>query len=472
MAKIRPEYTTSGQAARVIDEAGDAERAARAKLIDRIWRYYDGAQPDMLKTQPGKVNDNIKHNLTQRVVDRMVEFIGYPDWYELPGGVDLVGTEAGAPLAEQRSEDQEALDVLASDHEELMPEVFQCGIVAGHVFLKLMPGDVMTATPPAFALLDPRLVTVFTDIANPRKRLFYRLQWNVSDTAYRQDIVPADLLPEGIAAGRPAEAGWAIVDYRQKGGTVWEVVNSDWWPWPFAPIVDWRNKVRAFSYYGASDVAFAPDANDAINFLQSNTGRIIKFHAHPRTIVKGMGADGKIQDAGPDGMYSVPASADIYNLEMQSDLSSSMEFTRKKEADFFAAARVVDPMTVKERIGDLTNFGVRMLFNDMLEMTEEKRRIYGRGLAEAYRRLLVMSGRNVPVAPVTHWPDVLPVNRLEVLQAAQIELSLGMTSRQSLTPDIGRDYMVEQEQIREEQQSAGEALTELLLTAGERGALP
>jgi hypothetical protein len=257
-----------------------------------------------------------------------------------------------------------------------------------------------------------------------------------------------------------------------QGGGAWEPTASDWWPWEFAPIVDWRNKVRAFSYYGASDIRHAPDANDAINFLESNTGRIIKFHAHPRTIIKGMSQDGRIAEAGPDGMYTVPGQADVYNLEMQSDLSSSMAFTDKKIADFFAACRVVDPTVVKDKVGQLTNFGVRMLFNDMLEMTEEKRRIYGAWLGEAYRRLLIMSGYDAPDVPVAHWPDALPVNRLEQLQAAQIELGLGTTSRQSISADLDRDYDVEQEQIREEATSANDLFNNIMIDQGRMGLLP
>jgi hypothetical protein len=67
---------------------------------------------------------------------------------------------------------------------------------------------------------------------------------------------------------------------------------------------------------------------------------------------------------------------------------------------------------------------------------------------------------------------MLPTNRLELLQGLQIEAGLGFTSKQSLAKDAGRDFEKEQDQMEEEQQTAGELLSGVLAAVGDRGGDP
>jgi hypothetical protein len=161
-----------------------------------------------------------------------------------------------------------------------------------------------------------------------------------------------------------------------------------------------------------------------------------------------------------DGFFSVPDTADVFNLEMQSDLSSSMAMFTQLKAEFFAGRRVLDLSTVRDRLGQITNFGVRMLFSEMIELRDEKTRLIGGGLAATFQRLLAMDGVEAG-APVVKWGDALPVNRVEALQAATLEKELGTASVQTLSADLKRDYIVEQERKREEAAGAGEVLANM-----------
>src|SRR5690606_19665195 len=93
---------------------------------------------------------------------------------------------------------------------------------------------------------------------------------------------------------------------------------------------------------------------------------------------------------------------------------------------------------------------------------------YGDGFCEGLRRLLVLGGYPIEKPPLPVWPEMLPVNRLEVLHTAQIEKGLGTTSEKTIARDIGRDYEHESQQKAEETSAAGAALTDVLARAGER----
>jgi hypothetical protein len=440
-----------------INALADKERLERQRLIEDNWRWYDGDHPDTLKVESGEKNDNLKFNLTGRSADKGVEFIQVPKRYELPGNPDFDTVSA----------DQEALNELYSLYQDQFDEQVLDGWVGGHVFWKLFfDGDM-----PAMALIDPRYLTVFWEQnrGSRARALWYRMRWTVGEKEYMQDIVPrwltvVDKAEEGELSG------WLILDYEQiKGSNRWELTDSDPWDYDFPPMVEVRNKRRPHKYYGVPQITKSVTAlNYGINFVASNTGRIIKFHAHPRTI--GVGVDpASVNTTSIDGFFTIPEGAEVKNLEMQSDLQSSMEFQKKLETELFASVRVVDTAAIKDKLGAVTNFGLRQIYNDQVEMSEDKRKSYGEGMGEALRRMLVMAGYAVEKAPVAVWGEMLPTNRLELLQAAQIEKNLGTTSDETLAQEIGRDYDAEQQKLADEKTSAGAALTDVLSRAGERG---
>jgi hypothetical protein len=437
-----------------INKLADDERLVRVKAIDLRWQYYEGAHPDTLKVEPGTKNDNIKLNLIGRSADKGVEFIRTPTRYVLPGDPD----------AETTSLAEEALNELYNLYHDQFDEQVLSGWVGGHVFWKLF----MDGKMPAMALIDPRYLTVFWEQGRGSRAqaLWYRMRWTVGEKDYMQDIVPRRLamVEEGDTEG------WLILDYEQKkGGNRWELIASDPWDYDFPPMVEIRNKRIPFKYYGEAQISQnAIDLNYGINFVASNTGRIIKFHAHPRTI--GVGVDPvSVNTTSIDGFFTIPEGAEVKNLEMQSDLQSSMKYLEELKRELFATVRVVDTAAIKDKLGAVTNFGLRQIYNDQVEMSEDKRKAYGEGMGEALRRMLVMAGYTVDKPPVAVWSEMLPTNRLELLQAAQIEKNLGTTSDETLAQEIGRDYDAEQQKLADEKTSAGAALTDVLSRAGERG---
>lgn len=444
-----------------VNKIGDDERVQRQKYIAERWRYYDGNHDKPLKVKVGKRDNNILLNLCGRAVDQTVEFVGVPDDIE-PEGEDIAHDgETETPLEAE-------LDGLYKSTKQDLPEMIESGLIAGHSFIKL---HLDIDSHAAMTLLDPQYVTVYWDAMNVKQMLFYRLQWKTGTKAYMQDIVPDWLInppedPEILV--KPAPAYWMVFDYIQiQGSAEWRKVREQKHNYTFAPLVDWPYKRRPHSYYGTSFLHNAINLNDAINFVISNIGLIIEHHGHPKTFVFGFEVG---EENAVGGIWdNLPTDGKVQNLEMQSDLSSSIKFFEMLRTEFFATLRVMDLSTIKEKLGQITNFGVRMMFNDMVEMTDELRGAIGMGLSDVYRRMLLMNNRKVEGALCTEWSDALPQNRTEILNAAKVEKDLGTTSQTTLTESIGRDPTKEAQLKAQEGTSSSTALVDTLEKVGQRG---
>jgi hypothetical protein len=438
-----------------IRQVADRERKERKAAIDSLWKWREGHHPQTLEVEVGERDDNIYFNLCGQVVDDIGEFMGQP-------AIKVTDSEQA----------QKILDLTLKENlfAEMSADTIESGNVAGHNFVRLSipDGTPMRGEMPAFAeahlpeisLLDARYVSVFWDISRISGRkalLWYRLTWEVGKSIYIQDIVP-----DALVSDVPADIWWVIEYEGKTNSTKFTEKSRDQWPYPFAPIVDWKNARKPHSYYGQSTLTESTvRLNNSVNFIASNIGKIIKFHGHPKTIITGM-ADPADIDVRPDGLVTIPMSKsdglDIQNLEMQSDLSASSNYLDKLEQRLFSERRVLDQDRIKDTVGGLTNFGVRMLYLNMLKMIEEKRQLYGDGFKELARRLLVMLGFD-SVTIVTEWPESLPINRAEVVANTQTEKAIGVTSAQSLAKELGRDYEAELKQREEESEKEAELKT-------------
>lgn len=454
-------------------ELSDKERTTRKDDIDVAWNYYDGNHREPLKVT-GTFNDNVIVNLTGNAVDKTTEFTGIPE-VALAGGSDNVPSVNEAEgLQTIVSDEQQVLDELVQhlDLSELIPDTLTAQQVAGHSFWRiLLPDNTEMVSPknmPKLALLDARHMTVFWNVSNVHQVLWYRLTWQIGSTQRIQDIVPNSLPRKGDEPGTEREVGWQIIEYESKNGTKFEWIGEDEWAYPFPPIIDYKNRRRPHQYYGESDMRDVR-LNDAYNFIASNTARIIKHHAHPKTFITG-GSLPEVTETAVDGVWELPnPEAKVSNLEMQDDLQSSMKMMDILRSAYFSQRRVVDVSTMKDRIGQMTNFGVRMLFADMLDMVGDKQARVGDALAEILRRMMAMIGHEIEM-PLVTWSDPLPTNRLELVETVTKEADLGLTSGQTLAKDLKRDFVAEQQMLIEEGNAQFDATTDALLRAAQVGA--
>lgn len=462
-------------------EAADKERLERKAVINTAWDYYYGRHKPPLKVRPGGPNYNVILNFCGQALDALVAFLGVPD-LRIEGGTSREPDASGVMVTTVTTE-QARLTALwdANDLELQMTDLLLSGFVAGHSFLKLLP--VLSAAGAVedvrIELLDPRHVTVFW--SHYREPLFYRLKWMVDATETRtQDIVPGWMItsdpsddPTRVqqADGAPdAPTGWRIFEYAERNSQRRELVGDDAWPHPYPPIVDWKNAPKPFDYYGRSDLGDATiRKNDAANFVASDIQKILYHHAGPQTVITGGGLPADWA-SGPDKVIELDdPEAKVYNLEMASDLTASLSFLNVVRGAFFEGVKVVDRASIKDKLGDLTNFAVRMLYGAQHDAAAQKQTLYGRGLARASERALDLLGVEAGRVEAA-WDDLLPQDRAAVVQAVGIEADLGIVSDETLLEELGHDPAQEAERRTREQDTQRTSVAEALVQLGQRGA--
>ena len=258
---------------------------------------------------------------------------------------------------------------------------------------------------------------------------------------------------------------WVIADFKaiDRRDRKWEIKGGPWaWPWKWCPIVSGPNIEAPWGWLGYSDLEDITGLNSGINTAISNYGKILRFHAHPKTV--GIGFEAKdIQATDIGSLWTVRnQEASVKNLEMQTDLRSSLAFINTLTGSFWNIGRGLDPTVYQQNVTNVTNFGLRVMSLRSLEKMEDKRGTYGRMLRELVVRCLDVVKIIVDAVKI-EWPDPLPTNPTAVVDKLEKEVGMGIVSRETAAGDLGRTWKLEHERIMEEakdQQTLGEMFME------------
>ena len=350
---------------------------------------------------------------------------------------------------------------------QLLKRAAVYGAESGTCYMKILPDGAVTKDGkliPRLVVLDPATVTMDALPEDIDTVYRYTIAYTITDPVTGKDKTIKQVTEHDAETGY-----WVITDYVSVNGSKWEVTNEQGWEWDFAPIVHWHNLPDVGSVYGKPDITSdLIDLQDKINFVSSNTAKIIKYHAYPKTWARGTvaaqkiqwGIDEIVQIADPNGL--------IQNLEMQSDLSSSLNFIRYLRQALFDVSRAVDIDSMADKLGSLTNFGLRVLYLDALSKLEEKRGLYGEGIVEINHRLLALAGAPDNDGGEVVWPDVMPKNETETSLAIRSDLELGLVSKQTASGLRGYTWEDEEERIASEK-AAGDNIGAALLRAFGQG---
>ena len=258
---------------------------------------------------------------------------------------------------------------------------------------------------------------------------------------------------------------WQITDEigNVDGGT-WQTVSVQTWPYRFAPMLHCQNLNAPNAFWGISDIE--DDVLEVINkesYTVSNILKILRFHAHPKTWVRGASA-AQIK-VNPDNMIVLPGeTATIQNLEMQSDLASSIAMHRELVQFIHGLSRIPEVSTGKlDNVGALSGVALEILYQPLLEKTLAKRLTYGDMLVELNRRLLAIGGFGDENYTELRWQDLLPKDKVAETNAALVLKQLGV-SGDTLIQEFGYDPDLEREK-RAKESDLGQAL----LQAFDRG---
>ena len=430
-----------------INDAGKDEFYERQKEIALRRDYRMGWQRKPLQTKYGQPDDNLLVNFTGLIIDRSVSLLfGQGIKFDLPG--------------EGENAEQDYIDKVwdLNKQEILLHKVTLLASESGTGYLKIQPDGVFDKdgkSYPRLIPLDPLYMTMETTPHDVDTVIRYIIRYNY-DGADGKPVAFKEVIEEG------AKSGWVITDYEDRGGGFEMIDKTVKWEYNWPPIIHWQNLPAAGSPYGQPDITEdTVMMQDRLNFIASNISKIIRYHAHPRTYSMGAGTMTK-ETWGPDQIVQFGnADGKIANLEMQSDLASSQNFFLSMRQALFDITRTVDIDSVADKLGALTNFGLKVLYNDALAKVNSKRELYGDALIELNSRLLEMNGMDNDAGEIV-WPDVLPVNGQELSGELQQDLGMGILDKQTAALIKGYDWEQVQERLGEEGEENNDVGTAIL----------
>ncbi|MFA5151999.1 MAG: phage portal protein, partial [Clostridia bacterium] len=350
--------------------------------------------------------------------------------------------------------------VWAANRKEILLHKFGLnGAEIGTWYCKVIPDGVeyQDKLYPRLVCLDPMLMTIETkpdDIETVTAYIItYMIKRNGKDEVFQERTTRQDtnwLIESGIFKNKK-----------------FIPETSETWDNPFPPIIHGQNLINIESVYGDPDVTDDVDElQDMLNKTSGNVSKIIDIHGHPHTIGEGVNSKEPI-DVEPGRMTLVPPGAKVYNVEMQSDLASSMGYMLAMRQALFDITRTVDISSMNDKLGALTNFGLRVLYQDALAKNESKKQLYGDALLELNRRILLLANMT-PEEGHIEWPEPLPVNTQEEIAGLTFDLQNGLVSNETVSEKRGYIWASENEKIQNEK-SQGDNIGAMLLNNFNRG---
>ncbi len=415
-----PAVTTYDPQNKALRQLADDELAQRRVTINRIRAYYEGEHPNQL----GDKVDNIVLNLCKQVIDQSTAFL-------IPK----------MPIFEL---DNNQADT--SDREKWLSGVWETngganlvhglalnGALAGHVFARIVPQSPY----PRIVPLNPANVIVWWQADDYQTVLAYEIRWEAPDGRYRQDVY------KDVYDVYKEETRWIVRDYtqphakssrRMSASAEWTLVNEA--HYPTCPIVSWGHLSAPNVHYGRDELGGLVALNLHINKVASDIKSILRYHAYPTTVGTGFSAK-DVQETRIDGFLTIPdKDARVFNVEMQSELTSSLALLDRLENHFLGIARVVMVRGGVDAFRGMTNLGVRTAFLPMIMKNEQLRRAYGAGLREISRRVLAYcphprSDAMGHEAIAVHWGDALPTDRADEVAVVLQELGAELIDKET-----------------------------------------
>lgn len=425
----------------------------RVQRYEQAWNAYYGKLEKPLKVKSGTPDDNVRINYARLIVDAGVAAL-FGDELEVKIEDDTVEAKPG-DAAPQPSDAQSFLDEWW-ENAQMQQVMADCGInggVCGTTFLRVFEPSADWLYPRVITV-NPGVVDVETDPTDYQRVVRYILTYPKNTDGKDNGLVR--LVVEPVNDARTA---WQLRE-QTAGFGGFQDVKVTAWPYPFPPIFCAKNLPAPNEFWGMADLEpDVIDLNRAVNFVRSNTNRIIRFHAHPKTI--GIGFTSPPVSTAPDEMLTINnPNAQVKNLEMQSDLTSSREFARDIEAALHEVTRTPEVVSGKlESIGQISGTALRILYRPMVEKVESKRRSYGSMLVQLVRAVLVLGGYEEDALKDIHleWPEIIPGDPETERKIAIMDKQLGV-SNDTILSKLGYNAKGESEKRATEETNIGAAL--------------
>lgn len=332
-----------------------------------------------------------------------------------------------------------------------------------------LPNRTTPAKPyPRFYAVDPACMSVRADPRDITQVIRYEWRYLSYDDRMKRPTIERKVYTRGEGGGY-----WTIareVAYFTGGltsttlygsamlDTAWQPLEAPViWPYDWPPIDHCKNLPAPNQVYGAPDVTDTLiEANNAINFNLSNRQRIDKFHGHPLLFLENFNGDIKELDLSVGSVTGLPSTGTnpVHVVQISPSVDSTATSQLKGEIYDSMLEESATPSIVLGAVsrenGPPSGVALRMRLQPMLQKTETKRKLYEPFLQELIRRLFVLGGFADDIVVSMIWPELVPIDNLEERQALQIDSTLGVASKETISAKLGYEWEDEQAKIEQE----------------------
>jgi len=454
----------NGPEAQELDRDMDKELSARRRRIDEnIKRYHNEVEPPLTSTEYQK--SNVTLPLCRLIIDKGVgvmtgtddfgnvegtEFVVTKDEAQQRSGIrraleSAVNLIPGVQIQQPVDPRQDFLDRFwdANRKNKFLHNFFLGNGLAGHYFLQIEPNALpdprgSTEMLPRIIALDARNVVVFWHEMDAEKVLWYSIVVGEKGRRRRKDVVRL-YKEDGTEAGR-----WAIYNYKETSGMMengqqqnkWAMDGTPVeWVYRWAPIMDGQNLPSpvSLSYYGEDDLGTLGVVNDALNYSVSINQMIQRHHGFPRLVVTGGGLEDGFKNKPNQAIQLEEPGAKVYYVHPTSDGKITMDQMQYMERQFWNSAREVDPAAVAGQLGKMSNFDLRVVYQDALFKRQSKWLDAAETLRDMCQAALELGGFGAHIPVKVTPPAPLPTNLAETASALDVLSNHGLSDDTILT---------------------------------------
>jgi hypothetical protein len=463
----------------------------RVDAYTRAQEAVAGIFPDPLKVEGDEPRDIVKVNAIKPIVDATVNYLfGKPPEWQIPQEQDVslgddptTNSEGALPSTakqaqKEKSPEEEWLEecLRRNGWPVFLLDIGYNGATCGTPYYALdtdapLPNPAKPAQPfSRFYAIDPAAMSVRTDPRDITKTVRYEWRYNSYDPALKRPVVERKVYTRADDG-----ASWTITlerAYMTSGltqGTFYGMTMLDtaWqpvpgvpdvlWPYSWPPVDHCKNLPAPNQVYGTPDVTDTLiEANHAINFNLTNRQRIDKFHGHPLLFFENFNGDISQMDFSVGSVTGLPSSGTLPVHVVQIAPSVDSTATSQLKAEIYGSM-LEESGTPSIVLGEVlrsegvpSGIALRMRLQPMLQKTETKRKLYEPMLIELIRRLFVLGGFQDDILVTMIWPELVPIDNLEERQALQIDDTLGIASKETISAKLGYEWEEEQAKIENE----------------------
>lgn len=367
--------------------------------------FREGNQPRQLKVavEKGQYDDNLVINFTGLVEDRTIS-----QMFGSGIKLDFEGDDENKTPQELFVQGM----LKANKSERLFHNAKQFAGDGGTGYFMILPKGVIGddgVEYPRIVAKDPAFMRIITDPDDIDIVLKYINE-------YKTQVDGRDIIKRQTTAREGT--GWVTTYEESKnGGGTFEIIGEPE-PMPYCPIIHWQNLPQPGCAEGKPDIQETDKAlQNRINLVVSNISKITRLFAHPmRYVINAI--LGKL-DTAPDSILSITGTdTKVGQFEPLGDLNAAMAFLKWLRQAYFDITRTVDIDSLEDKLGSLTNFALKVIYQDNESKINTMRLMMGEAIVELIMRCQVAAEIKNPLSCVVVWPDFIPVNAKEQTELA------------------------------------------------------